>query len=103
MTGFDAVNLAVNIDQLAQGHVVCVGDVMLDRFVYGEVNRLSPEAPIPVCRVSNETVMLGGAGNVVRNLVAVGAKVDFVSVVGEDDIGADVELLLRDLDGVDPP
>ena len=101
MNGFDAVTLAVNIDQLAQGHVVCVGDVMLDRFVYGEVNRVSPEAPIPVCRVSNETVMLGGAGNVVRNLVAVGAKVDFVSVVGEDDIGADVELLLRDLDGVD--
>jgi len=101
MTGFDAVTLAVNIDRLAQGHVVCVGDVMLDRFVYGDVNRVSPEAPIPVCRVSNETVMLGGAGNVVRNLVAVGAKVDFVSVVGEDDIGADVELLLRDLDGVD--
>jgi len=101
MTGFDAVTLVVNIDRLAQGHVVCVGDVMLDRFVYGDVNRVSPEAPIPVCRVSNETVMLGGAGNVVRNLVAVGAKVDFVSVVGEDDIGAEVELLLRDLDGVD--
>jgi len=101
MTGFDAATLAMNIDRLAQGRVVCVGDVMLDRFVYGDVTRVSPEAPIPVCQVSNETVMLGGAGNVVRNLVAVGAKVDFVSVVGEDDIGADVELLLRDLQGVD--
>ena len=66
--------------------VVCVGDVMLDRFVYGHVTRVSPEAPIPVCRVQNETAMLGGAGNVVRNLVALGAGVDFVNVVGDDDV-----------------
>lgn len=75
---------------------------MLDRFVYGEVDRVSPEAPIPVCRVTNETAMLGGAGNVVRNLVAVGASVEFISVVGEDDIAADINLLLRDLSGVTP-
>ena len=74
--------------------------MMLDRFVYGHVTRVSPEAPIPVCRVQNETAMLGGAGNVVRNLVALGAGVDFVSVVGEDDIAGDVDLLLRDLGGV---
>jgi D-beta-D-heptose 7-phosphate kinase/D-beta-D-heptose 1-phosphate adenosyltransferase len=82
--------------------VVCVGDVMLDRFVYGDVSRVSPEAPIPVCRVTNETAMLGGAGNVVRNLVSVGASVTFVSVIGDDDIARDVDLLLRDLAGVTP-
>ena len=88
------------VSLLTSARVVCVGDVMLDRFVYGHVTRVSPEAPIPVCRVQNETAMLGGAGNVVRNLVALGAGVDFVSVVGEDDIAGDVDLLLRDLGGV---
>ena len=85
---------------LTSARVVCVGDVMLDRFVYGEVTRVSPEAPIPVCRVQNETAMLGGAGNVVRNLVSLGASVDLISVVGDDDIAGDVDLLLRDLGGV---
>lgn len=94
--------LAQGISALQGASVVCVGDVMLDRFVYGEVDRVSPEAPIPVCRVTNETAMLGGAGNVVRNLVSIGASVDFVSVVGEDDIAADINLLLRDLSGVTP-
>jgi D-beta-D-heptose 7-phosphate kinase / D-beta-D-heptose 1-phosphate adenosyltransferase len=94
--------LAEGIAALQTARVVCVGDVMLDRFVYGDVDRVSPEAPIPVCRVKNETAMLGGAGNVVRNLVAVGASVDFVSVVGNDDIAADIDLLLRDLSGVTP-
>lgn len=94
--------LAERIAALQNAKVVCVGDVMLDRFVYGEVDRVSPEAPIPVCRVTNETAMLGGAGNVVRNLVAVGASVEFISVVGDDDIAADIDLLLRDLSGVTP-
>ena len=88
------------VSALSTARVVCVGDVMLDRFVYGEVTRVSPEAPIPVCRVKNETAMLGGAGNVVRNMVALGADVDFVSVVGDDEIAGDVDLLLRDLAGV---
>ena len=94
--------LAERIATMQDAKVVCVGDVMLDRFVYGEVSRVSPEAPIPVCRVTNETAMLGGAGNVVRNLVSIGAAVDFVSVSGDDDIAADVNILLRDLAGVAP-
>ena len=94
--------LAERIAALQTARVVCVGDVMLDRFVYGEVTRISPEAPIPVCRVTNETAMLGGAGNVVRNLVSVGAAVDFISVTGCDEIAADIDLLLRDLAGVTP-
>jgi hypothetical protein len=53
------------IGRLEGGRVLCIGDVMLDRFVYGEVERISPEAPIPVLRVRREEAMLGGAGNVV--------------------------------------
>ncbi len=52
------------LDRLASAHVVCVGDVMLDRFVYGDVDRISPEAPIPVLRIAREAVTVGGAGNV---------------------------------------
>ncbi len=100
MTTPDHAALAARVAKLQTAKVVCVGDVMLDRFVYGEVTRVSPEAPIPVCRVTNETAMLGGAGNVVRNLVSVGASVTFVSVTGDDDIAGDVDLLLRDLTGV---
>lgn len=102
MTAGDAAALAAHIPKLASARVVCIGDVMLDRFVYGEVSRVSPEAPIPVCRVLNETAMLGGAGNVVRNLVALGTSVDFVTVTGADELGADVAMLLRDLEGVMP-
>ena len=100
MTAPDHAALAARIGDLPTAKVVCVGDVMLDRFVYGDVSRVSPEAPIPVCRVTNETAMLGGAGNVVRNLVSVGASVTFVSVIGDDDIARDVDVLLRDLAGV---
>ncbi len=88
------------IDRLRDGRVLCIGDVMLDRYVYGAVDRISPEAPVPVCRVEGEAVMLGGAGNVVRNLAALGAAVDFVSVVGDDAAGADVRRLLGELDSV---
>ncbi|MEE2661500.1 MAG: D-glycero-beta-D-manno-heptose-7-phosphate kinase [Pseudomonadota bacterium] len=75
--------------------IVCLGDVMLDRFIYGKVNRISPEAPIPVCRVEDETAMLGGAGNVARNLSALGASVEFISVVGDDPVGDNVKSLLQ--------
>lgn len=98
----DHAALAARVADLQMAKVVCVGDVMLDRFVYGDVSRVSPEAPIPVCRVMNETAMLGGAGNVVRNLVSVGASVAFVSVTGDDDIARDIDVLLRDLTGVTP-
>ncbi|CCG08908.1 Bifunctional protein hldE [Pararhodospirillum photometricum DSM 122] len=74
--------------------MVCAGDVMLDRFVHGAVERISPEAPIPVLRVREERVMLGGAGNVVRNIVALGGQCAFLAVIGDDAAGADVTRLL---------
>lgn len=75
------------IDDFANARVLCIGDVMLDRFNYGTVERISPEAPIPVIHCEREARMLGGAGNVLRNLVSLGATVNFISVVGEDETG----------------
>ena len=90
------------IGRLDGGRVLCVGDVMLDRFVYGDVDRISPEAPIPVLRVRHEEAMLGGAGNVVRNLVALGAKPHFLAVVGDDMAGREITRLVGDHEAVDP-
>ena len=94
-------SLAPLVGRLKGQRVLCVGDVMLDRFVYGEVSRISPEAPVPVCRVTREASMLGGAGNVVRNLDALGAAVDFVAVVGDDAAGAEIAALLDRLGSVE--
>ncbi|MCG8361171.1 MAG: PfkB family carbohydrate kinase, partial [Kiloniellales bacterium] len=73
--------------------VLVVGDVMLDRFVYGTVERISPEGPIPVLRVEREASMLGGAGNVLRNLAALGVETRFVALVGDDEAGGRIEAL----------
>jgi D-beta-D-heptose 7-phosphate kinase/D-beta-D-heptose 1-phosphate adenosyltransferase len=72
------------LDRAAGGGVLCVGDLMLDRFVTGRVERISPEAPIPVLAVDRETVMPGGVGNVVSNIRALGGKAHVIAVVGED-------------------
>src|SRR5262245_65352576 len=81
------------LEKLASVRVLCVGDLMLDRFVYGAVDRVSPEAPIPVLRIERETSMLGGAGNVAANLRALGAACRFVSVVGDDHAGGELRQL----------
>ncbi|MEM6491930.1 MAG: D-glycero-beta-D-manno-heptose-7-phosphate kinase, partial [Pseudomonadota bacterium] len=82
------------LDRIAAVRVVCVGDLMLDRLVYGHVDRVSPEAPIPVLRIEAEEAMLGGAGNVARNLTAMGTQVFFVSVIGRDEAGVAVTQLI---------
>src|SRR5262245_60236765 len=83
-----------DLTKLTDAHVLCVGDVMLDRFVYGVIERISPEAPIPVLLVEREKHMLGGAGNVVANIAALGAKATLVAVTGNDAAGADIARLL---------
>jgi D-beta-D-heptose 7-phosphate kinase/D-beta-D-heptose 1-phosphate adenosyltransferase len=98
----DNTALAAAVSQLSRARILCVGDVMLDRFVYGDVARISPEAPIPVLRVERESAMLGGAGNVLRNLVALGSGGMFVSVVGDDAAGREVASLVGGLKGVEP-
>jgi D-beta-D-heptose 7-phosphate kinase / D-beta-D-heptose 1-phosphate adenosyltransferase len=94
--------LAEAVRALKRAQLLVVGDAMLDRYVYGEVRRVSPEAPIPVLAVEREVAMPGGAGNVVRNLTALGAAVAFVSVVGDDQAGADLTGLVGGQQGVEP-
>ena len=77
-----------HLSELAAQTVLCVGDLMLDEFIYGEVTRISPEAPTPVIAVKRSELMVGGAGNVARNLVALGTRCIFVGVVGDDDAGS---------------
>ena len=67
--------------------ILCVGDLMLDDFVYGDVSRISPEAPAPVIRVTREDIIVGAAGNVARNIASLGAKCLFVGVIGDDVTG----------------
>ena len=95
----EVMNLAAQVQALRDIRVLCLGDVMLDRYVYGEVTRVSPEAPIPVCRVTSERAMLGGAGNVVHNLAALGASIEFITVIGDDSAGDEVAGLIADLNG----
>lgn len=82
--------------------VLCVGDLMLDEFVYGDVSRISPEAPAPVMTVQRSEVMIGGAGNVARNIAAFGAGCLFVGVVGDDEPGRTLRQSLEDVDGISP-
>jgi len=87
-----------NTGLLSSVRVLCIGDVMIDRFIYGSIERISPEAPIPVLLVEREKFMLGGAGNVVANIAALGAKAALVAVVGVDVSGEDVQKQLETLD-----
>jgi D-beta-D-heptose 7-phosphate kinase/D-beta-D-heptose 1-phosphate adenosyltransferase len=70
-----------------------LGDLILDRYVWGSVDRISPEAPVPVVRVERESTMLGGAGNVARNLASLGARAELAAVVGEDDSARELHRL----------
>jgi D-beta-D-heptose 7-phosphate kinase/D-beta-D-heptose 1-phosphate adenosyltransferase len=89
------------LSQSVGRRVVCVGDLMIDRFVYGEVTRLSPEAPIPVLARSRELVMLGAAGNVARNVAALGGGVALVGVIGGDAEGHEAIRLVGEEPGVE--
>jgi D-beta-D-heptose 7-phosphate kinase/D-beta-D-heptose 1-phosphate adenosyltransferase len=77
-----------HLSVLGRQTILCVGDLMLDEFVYGDVSRISPEAPTPVIAVKRTELMIGGAGNVARNLVALGARCIFVGAVGDDEAGS---------------
>jgi D-beta-D-heptose 7-phosphate kinase / D-beta-D-heptose 1-phosphate adenosyltransferase len=94
--------LAAAIGKLARASVLVVGDTMLDRYVYGTVSRISPEAPVPVLAVTRELALPGGAGNVVRNLTALGAAAALVSVIGDDQAGSDLTGLIGGQINVEP-
>lgn len=80
----------------SSARILVAGDVMLDRYWFGEVNRISPEAPVPIVRVEHRDARLGGAANVARNAAALGAQVGLLGVVGDDEAGREVAQLLRD-------
>jgi D-beta-D-heptose 7-phosphate kinase/D-beta-D-heptose 1-phosphate adenosyltransferase len=90
------------LDKMAGHRIMVVGDVMLDRYVYGQVERISPEAPIPVLRTQREAMTLGGAGNVARNIVALGGEVDFIGIIGQDPAGYDVMRQIDTLPAIHP-
>ncbi|HEY8574695.1 D-glycero-beta-D-manno-heptose 1-phosphate adenylyltransferase [Phenylobacterium sp.] len=89
------------LEQVPGKRVLCVGDLMVDRFVYGEVSRVSPEAPIPVLARKRELVMLGGAGNVARNVAALGGSVALVGLIGGDAEGNEAQRLVGEEAGVE--
>ncbi|PLC54949.1 D-glycero-beta-D-manno-heptose-7-phosphate kinase [Pollutimonas nitritireducens] len=76
--------------------ILVAGDVMLDRYWFGEVERISPEAPVPVVRVARREDRLGGAANVARNIVALGAQATLLGLVGNDEAGEKVQALVHD-------
>lgn len=89
------------LDIAAGRRVLCVGDVMVDRFMYGDVSRMSPEAPVPVLAHTHDDVMLGAAGNVARNLAALGGEAALVGVIGGDGQGKGALKLLERETGIE--
>src|SRR6202000_2575175 len=81
--------------------VLCVGDLMLDEFVYGEVSRISPEAPAPVIAARRSETNIGGAGNVARNIASLGGRCIFVGLVGADEAGTRLKAELARHNGVE--
>ncbi|HEY9103923.1 D-glycero-beta-D-manno-heptose-7-phosphate kinase [Chitinimonas sp.] len=81
---------------LARTRVLVVGDVMLDRYWFGDVERISPEAPVPVAKISRVEERAGGAANVARNIAAIGGQATLLSVVGKDEAGDALQRLLQD-------
>src|SRR6185312_10283076 len=91
-----------HLSALAKQTILCVGDLMLDEFVYGDVSRISPEAPAPVIAVRRQVALIGGAGNVARNIAALGACCLFVGVVGDDDAGRLLAQALQNEANIEP-
>ena len=80
-------NFEQALERLSEQTILCIGDLMLDDFIYGEVSRVSPEAPVPVIAVKREEKVIGGAGNVARNIASLGVQCIFIGVIGGDDAG----------------
>lgn len=95
------------IERFPDKRIVVIGDVILDQYIWGNAQRISPEAPVPIVEVTSETFRLGGAANAAANICSLGGKVDMISVIGDDynssllcqmliDIGTDVRGVIRD-------
>ena len=97
MENIDREYLNKGIDNFGRSRILVVGDIILDQFIWGKVSRISPEAPVPVVGVEHETTMLGGAANVVSNIVASGGNVLLCCVVGDDSRGRKIIAELEEL------
>src|SRR5436190_23321802 len=84
------------VENLPQSKIVLIGDLMLDRYVYGNAERLSPEAPVPVLHYQRQEFRLGGAASVAANLAALQARTCVIGVIGGDPEGDQIERLLRE-------
>ena len=100
MTPNSDTALASYLPRFAHCTVLVLGDVMLDRYVLGDVRRISPEAPIPVLHAQRRRSVLGGAGNVAQNIAALGARAVLVGMVGDDAAAAEIGQILADSPGV---
>lgn len=89
------MSIAAQIEKFAKTNVLVIGDIMLDTYIKGTVDRMSPEAPVPVVSENNRYFCLGGAANVALNLKALGAKTHLISVIGKDAIGQKIQVLLE--------
>lgn len=85
------------IDNFPMSKVLVVGDLMVDQFIWGKVSRISPEAPVPVVKVTSENFLLGGSANVLNNIFSVGGKVHVTGIIGSDDMGRLLTGKLREM------
>ncbi len=95
---YEANRLKKYIDRFPEARVLVIGDIIMDEYVWGDVSRISPEAPVPVVAIKQETKMLGGAANVIHNMAQLGAKPVLCGVIGEDGAG---EIILSSIQQMD--
>tara|TARA_B100001250_G_scaffold208860_1_gene179273 strand:- start:681 stop:1661 length:981 start_codon:yes stop_codon:yes gene_type:complete len=84
-----------NFKKISKTHILCVGDLILDQYIYGKVERMSPEAPVPILSINEENFQLGGVGNVARNISSLGGKATIVSLIGKDSSSKYIEKLIK--------
>src|SRR3982074_3400401 len=94
-TSLSRARLVELLDRAQGKRIAVIGDAMLDVYLTGDVERISPEAPVPVVRVGERRYALGGAANVAQNVVAIGARCDLVAAVGQDRGGETLSEMLR--------
>jgi rfaE bifunctional protein kinase chain/domain len=94
-TTYDSKLLSEGIDKFSSCRILVVGDVIMDEFLWGRVERISPEAPVPVVQVEKESLVLGGAGNVVNNIISLGGQALLCGVIGNDAMGRELIHMLQ--------
>ena len=94
-TTYDSKVLSEGIDKFSSCRILVVGDVIMDEFLWGRVERISPEAPVPVVQVEEESLVLGGAGNVVNNIISLGGQALLCGVIGNDAMGRELVHMLQ--------